>query len=100
ANERPVEDSYRTGEHRLHRTVGERLRIAPPVNRHRLRPRHVAEQDRRAHAAGAITLHPAVAGEREAGELFAKILNHVIALELAMDEHVKADFLLPADGAC
>ena len=34
-------------------------------------------------------------GEGEAGELLAEILHHVVALELAMHQHVEPDFLLP-----
>ena len=36
-----------------------------------------------------------MAGEGEARELFAKILHHVVALELAMHEHVETDGFLP-----
>src|SRR5439155_9189517 len=39
-------------------------------------------------------------GEGEAGKLLAKILHHVVALELAMHEHIEPDILLPAHGAC
>ena len=38
-------------------------------------------------------------GEGEARELFAKILHHVVALELAMHEHVETDVFLPAHRA-
>lgn len=37
-------------------------------------------------------------GEGVSGESLPKILHHVVALELTMDEHVDADFLLPAHG--
>ena len=40
-----------------------------------------------------------MAGEGEACELFAEILHHVVALELAMHEHVEADIFLPAHRA-
>jgi hypothetical protein len=40
-----------------------------------------------------------VLGEGEAGELLAEILHHVVALELAMHQHVEADVFLPAHGA-
>ncbi len=32
-------------------------------------------------------------------KLLAEILDHVVALELAVHQHVEADLLLPADGA-
>src|SRR3546814_15473936 len=73
--------------------------LAPPIDRHRRGPRYVAIEDRRAHATRAVTLHPAVRREREAGKLLAEILDHVVALELAVDEHVEPDPLLPADRA-
>ena len=37
-------------------------------------------------------------GEGKAGELLAEILHHVVALELAMDQHVEPDLFLPAHG--
>jgi len=43
-------------------------------------------------------MHPAMLGEVIARELLAEILHHVVALELAMNEHVDADLLLPAHG--
>jgi hypothetical protein len=58
------------------------------------RPRDVAEQHRRLDAARAVGLHPAVGGEGKALELFAEILDHVVALGLAMHQHVDADRLL------
>ena len=54
--------------------------------------------DRRAHVARAVRLHPPVVGEGEALELLAKVLDHVGALGLAVDEHVDADALLLLDG--
>ena len=99
AHERPVEDGDRSGQHRLHRFVGQRLRVLPPPHRHRQRTRDVAEQDRRAHIARAVGLHPGILREDEAGKLLAKILHHVVAFELAMHEDVEADRFLPADRA-
>ena len=99
AHERPVQDGHRPREHRLHRLFGQRLRILPPFDRHRLRARHVAEQDRRADAARAVGLHPAVLGEGEACKLLAEILHHVVAFELAMHQHVEAD-RFPASARC
>ena len=37
-------------------------------------------------------------GEGVAGELFAEILHHIVSFELAMNQHVDADLLLPAHG--
>ena len=54
--------------------------------------------DRRAHVARAVRLHPPVVGEGEALELLAKVLDHVGALGLAVDEHVDADALLLLDA--
>ncbi len=97
ADEGPLQDRHRPGQHALHRLLGQRLRVAPPVDGHRRRPRDVAEEDRRLHAAGAVGLHPAVRREGEAGELLAEVLDHVVALGLAVDEHVEADLLLEGD---
>ena len=49
-------------------------------------------------AAGPVALHPAVPGKGEAGEPLAEVLHHVVALELAVDGHVHADLILPANG--
>jgi hypothetical protein len=37
-------------------------------------------------------------GESEAGQLLAKILNHIIALELSMDQHIDPQLFLPGNG--
>jgi hypothetical protein len=36
--------------------------------------------------------------ESEAGQLLAKILNHIIALELSMDQHIDLQLFLPGNG--
>src|SRR5258707_84570 len=66
ADERPVEDGDGAGQHRLHRLLRQRLCKPPPFDRHRLRTRDVAKENRRPDAARAIGLHPAVFGEDEA----------------------------------
>ena len=62
-------------------------------------PADVAEQDRRAHVARAVGLHPGVLGEDVALHLLGEVLDHVVALGLAVDEDVEADLLLEADHA-
>ena len=96
AHERPLQDRHRSGEHALHRALGQRLGRLPPAHRDRLRPGDVAEQDRRLDAAAAVGLHPAGVREREAVELLAEVLDHVVALGLAVHEHVEAEPLLLA----
>ena len=88
AHEGPLQDRHRPGEHALHRPLGERLRIGRPFDRHRLGPRHIAEDDRRLHVARAVGLHPAVLREGEARQLLAEVLDHVVALEFAVHQHV------------
>ena len=39
----------------------------------------------------AVALHPAVLGEGEAVELLAEVLDHVVALGLAVHQHVEAE---------
>src|SRR5690606_30543015 len=99
AHEGPLQHGHRAGEHALDRTTGQRLRVPGPVHGHRRGPGDVAVDDRRLHAARAVALHPAVAGEGEAVELFAEVLDHVVALELAVHQHVQADALLLAYAA-
>jgi hypothetical protein len=43
---------------------------------------------------GAVALNPSVLGEDEAGEELAEVLDHVVALRLAVDEQVEANLLL------
>ena len=90
ADERPGQDRDRTGQHALDRLVGERLRIGDPVHRHGGGADHVAVQDGRPHAPGAVGLHPAVVGRGEAVELLGEVLNHVVALGLTVYQHIQA----------
>ncbi len=94
-HEAPLQDGHRAGEHAFHGLLGFRLRKLAPAHGHGLRAADIAENDRRLHAARAIALNPAILGEREAGELFAEILHHVVALKLAMHGHVDTDLILP-----
>ena len=99
AHERPVQHRYRTGEHALHRALRERLCMLRPGHRHRMRTADVTEQDGRLHAARPIGLHPAEAAERIAFQLLAKVLHHVVALGLAMHQHVQPQRFLLAHTA-
>ena len=63
-----------------------------------MRTGDIAVDDRWANVPRTEALHPAMAGESETLQLFAKILHHVVALKLAVNEHVNADLLLEADG--
>src|SRR5690606_18981021 len=65
------------------------------------RPRavDVAVEDRRLDAARAVGLHPAEAAEGIAVELLAEVLDHVVALGLAVHEDVQPQrFLLAHDA--
>ena len=97
-HEGPLKNGDGACQHALHGPLGQRLRIGGPFDGHRLRARDVAEDHRRFHVARAVRLHPPVLREREAGELLAEILDHVIALELAVDEHVDIQLFLDTDG--
>src|SRR5438094_842748 len=99
AHERPLEDGHRSGEHPLHRLSGLGLRVRAPAHGHRLGARHVAENDRRLHVPRAVRLHPAVVGEGKAHQLLAEVLDHVVALELPVHQHVKPQLLLQLERA-
>ncbi len=90
ANERPLKNRDRPGEHSFDRLVGERLRVLRPVDGHRVWAFDVAKNDRRFDTSRSVALNPTVLGEREPGQLFAEIFDHVVALGLAMNEHVEA----------
>src|SRR6266446_9623249 len=97
AHKGPLQDRHRAGEHAFHRALRERLRVPAPAHGHRARARDVAKDDRRLHIAGTVRLHPAMLGEGESGELLAEVLDHVVALELAVHEHVEPDLFLQLD---
>ena len=68
--------------------------VARPVDRHRLRAGHITIENRRLHAAAAITLHPAEQGKGETGQLFAEIFHHVVAFGFAMYQHIQTELFL------
>ena len=92
---RPFEDGYRTGEHSLHRQLGARLCEGAPIHGHRLLALHVAIDYWWFHAAGTVALNPSVLGEGKACQLLAEILHHVVALKLAVHQHIQSNLLLP-----
>ncbi len=94
AGERPHQHGHRTGEHAFHDPVRLLLGIPDPVHGHRARTAQIAIDDRRFDAARAVALHPAKAGKDVAFELFGEVLHHVVALRLAMHQHIQADLLL------
>ena len=93
----PVEDGHRAGEHALHHVVGLGLGVRRPFHGDRVGAGHITPDDRRLDATGAVGLNPSVLGEQEAVEVLAEIFDHVVTLELAVDQHVEADLLLLLD---
>ena len=100
ARKGPRDDRHRSRQHALDGLVGEGLRVGGPLDGHGLRACDVSPQDRRAGAARAIGLDPAVAGRGKAVEEFREVLDHVVALGLAMDQDIQADLLLQPDDRC
>ena len=99
AHKRPVQDGDRAGEHALHGLGRQRLGVGNPLHRHGLGAGDVAKQNRRLDAARAVGLHPAELAESVALQLFAKVFDHVVALGLAMHQHVQAQGFLLAHAA-
>src|SRR5712691_5404205 len=97
AHERPLQDRDRPGQHAFHRALRQRLRVLAPADGHRARPRDVTEDDRGLYVPSAVRLYPAVLREREAGQLLAEVLDHVVALELPVHEHVETEIFLQLD---
>ena len=97
AREGPRDDRDGAGEHALDGLVGQRLGVAGPAHGHGRGARDVAPQDGGTRAARAVGLHPAVTRGREAVEQLGEVLDHVVALGLAMDEHVESQLLLERD---
>ena len=96
AHEGPGHDRHRPGEHALHRLVRQRLGVGAPGHRHGLGPGDVAPQDGRTGAARSVGLDPSVLGGGESVEELGEVLDHVVALGLAVDQHIQADLLLEA----
>ena len=94
----PVENSDRAGEHALHHMAGTGLCVGAPFHGDRVGAGHVAPYDRRLHTTGAVGLHPSVLGEQETVEVLAEVFDHIVTLEFAVHEHVKADLLLMLDA--
>ena len=89
ADEGPVQDRHRAGEHPLHRLLAQRLREGRPAHRHRIRSGDIAEDHRRSDVARAVALHPSLLGEGEPVQLLAEVLHHVVAFRFAMHQHVQ-----------
>ena len=100
AREGPRDDRDGAGEHALDGLVGQRLGVGGPSHGHGRGARDVAPQDRRARAARAVGLHPAVARGCEAVEQLGEVLDHVVTLGFAVDEDVQAQLLLQGDDGC
>ncbi len=97
ADEGPGQHGDRTREHALDRAVGEGLGVRRPAHGHRLRARDVTGQHGRTDVAGAVGLHPAVPGGQVPRQPLGEVLDHVVALGLAVHQHVQAGLLLEGD---
>ena len=96
-HEGPGQDSHRAGKHALDVVLRERLGVLGPLGGHRSRAEDVAYDYWRAGAAGAIRLDPAVFGGYETIEQLGKVLDHFIALWLAVYKYIEAEALLQLD---
>ena len=99
AHEGPGHDRYRASEHALEGLVGQGLGIGRPGDRHRLGTSDVSPQDGGTGAARAVGLDPAVLGGDEAVEQLGEVLDHVVALSLAVNQDVQAEAFLKGDDA-
>ena len=99
-DEGPCEHRDWAGEHALHWLVGQLLGFLEPRYGHGVRTANVAEQDWRTDAAGTVRLDPRMLGGVVALELLGEVLNHVVALWFAVDEHVEAEVFLALDDVC
>ena len=75
--------------------MGARLCEGAPIYGYRLFALYVAIDYWRLHAAGTVALNPSVLGEGEASQLLAEILHHIVALKLAVHQHIQSYFFLP-----
>jgi hypothetical protein len=99
ARETPVQDRHGTSEHTLHGLLGYALCVRAPADGHGLGTSDVRNDDGWTDITRSVGLDPCVRGEDEALEQFAKVLDHVVSLWLAVHEEIKTDFLLEFDDA-
>src|SRR6266702_44533 len=99
ARERPVENRNRASEHTLHGVFSHALGITAPFDGDRTRAGDIRNDDGGANVARSVALHPSVLREDETVQLFAKVLDHIIAFRLAVNKKIKADSFLEADDA-
>lgn len=95
--ERPTQASDGAGKHTLHGLAGDGDGVLGFLDRHGGRSGDVTNNDGGADAARTIRLDPCVGGEGVAVQALTKVLNHVIALRLTVDEYVEAKLLLNLD---
>lgn len=98
SGERPVEDGDWASQHTLHGLARERLGVRGPSDSHWGWSRDVGDDDGGSDVSGSVRLNPTKLGEDESGELFTKVLNHVVSLGFTVHEQVEADLLLEVDG--
>ena len=94
ADEAPRQDGDGACQHALHGLAGQRLGIGGPVHRDGFLAGNISPQDGRAGAAAAVGLDPAVDRHVKAFEVFGKVLDHVVAFGLAVDQYVKVQLFL------
>lgn len=120
ADEGPLKNSGRSGEHALHGFGGKRLSVDSEIDGHVLGlglssggrglqgaegsvhsgaklvggTAHISEEDARLDATGSVGLDPSIVGGEVALELLSEELDHIRALKFSMNQDVQTDLLL------
>src|SRR5699024_4499656 len=89
----------RTSQHALDVLVRQGLCVLCPLHGHGLRAGDVTNHDWWTGATGAVGLDPAVFGDHEAIEKLCEVLHHVIALWLAVHQHIQTEAFLQLNDA-
>ena len=95
--EAPVHDRDRAGEHSLDRLARCGLGNLPLAHRDRFCNRGRSVEDWRSGATAAVRKHPSCPSREETVHPLGEVLDHVGALEFAMDEDVHSFRVLPSD---
>jgi hypothetical protein len=97
ARERPSQAGDGASQHALHGLAGDGDGVLRFLDGHGGRAGDVADNDRRSDAARAVALDPGVGGEGIAVHALSEVLDHVVALRLAVDKDIEAKLLLDLD---
>jgi len=83
----------------LHRVLGNTLSVAAPLHSNGARTTYIRDNDGQSDITPrTVALNPSILGEDKSIQAFIKVLNHVVALGLAVHKEIKTNFLLESNN--